>query len=233
MKRRTAILVALIVLVLATSRPAAAQQRYVVVSTGGLSSVLNLCPLLGCQVQGTLDGNVGQTFLVTSANLLNAALSLVESLLGIVSIEPDHLLPLGQPALPSIPYGLYDTSPVNYYGTAVWHGYAAQPAAQIIRLHDAQNGFGISGTGIVALIDTGVDPYHPVLRPVLLQGYDFTRNQPGASEWLDVTGVQNGNSQGQNQQPGYVQQSTAAVLDQSTAAVLDGSPYVAFGHGTM
>lgn len=37
----------------------------------------------------------------------------------------------------------------------------------------------------------------------------------------------------QNQQPGYVQQSTAAVLDQSTAAVLDGSPYVALGHGTM
>src|SRR5437588_1014009 len=233
MKRRTAILVALMVLMLATSRPAAAQQRYVVVSTGGLSSALNLCSLLGCQVQGTLDGNVSQTFLVTSANLLNTALTLVESLLGIVSIEPDHLLPLGQPALPSIPYGLYDTAPVNYYGTAVCRGYAAQPAAQIIRLHDAQNGFGISGTGIVALIDTGVDPYHPVLRPVLLQGYDFTRNQPGASEWLDVTGMQNGISQGQNQQPGYVQQSTAAVLDQSTAAVLDGSPYVAFGHGTM
>src|SRR5438270_2969092 len=233
MKRRTAILVALMVLMLATSRPAAAQQRYVVVSTGGLSSALNLCSLLGCQVQGTLDGNVSQTFLVTSANLLNTALTLVESLLGMLSIEPDHLWPLGQPALPSIPYGLYDTAPVNYYGTAVCRGYAAQPAAQIIRLHDAQNGFGISGTGIVALIDTGVDPYHPVLRPVLLQGYDFTRNQPGASEWLDVTGMQNGISQGQNQQPGYVQQSTAAVLDQSTAAVLDGSPYVAFGHGTM
>ncbi len=30
-----------------------------------------------------------------------------------------------------------------------------------------------------------------------------------------------------------VQQSSAAVLDQSSAAVLDGSPYVAFGHGTM
>src|SRR5262249_46573712 len=27
--------------------------------------------------------------------------------------------------------------------------------------------------------------------------------------------------------------STAAVLDQSTAAVLDGTPYIAFGHGTM
>src|SRR5207249_6151135 len=57
--------------------------------------------------------------------------------------------------------------------------------------------------------------------------------QPGASEWLDVSGYQNGYVDTQNQQPGYVQQSTAAVLDQSTAAVLDGGPYTAFGHGTM
>src|SRR5215831_1608596 len=196
MKHRTTILLALIVLMLASSRPAAAQQRYIVVSTGGLSSVLNLCSLLGCQVKGSLDGGVNQTFLVTSTNLLSTTLTLLESLLGIVSIEADNLQPLPQPNLPSIPYGLYDTSPVNYYGAVVWHGYAAQPAAQIIRLQDAQNGFGISGKGIVALIDTGVDPNHPVLRPVLLQGYDFTRNQPGASEWLDVSGLQGYNSQG-------------------------------------
>lgn len=240
MKRRTTTILALIVLMLVGSRPAAAQNRYIVQTTGGLSSVLNLCNLLGCQVQGSLDGQVNKTFLVTSSNnivvnLVNGAVNLVESLLGIVSIEADHVLPLPQPGLQSIPSGLYDTSPVSYYGTVVTHGYAAQPAAQIIRLQDAQNGFRIGGTGIVALIDTGVDPTHPVLQPVLLQGYDFTRNQLGASEWLDVTGTQNGNSQGQNenQQPGYVQQSTAAVLDQSTAAVLDGSPYVAFGHGTM
>jgi subtilisin family serine protease len=234
MKRRITVLLAMVVLMLAWSRPAAAQQRYIVVSTGGLSSVLNLCSLLGCQVQGSLDGNLAQTFLVTSTNLLNTTLTLVESLLGIVSIEPDHFLPIARPPLPSIPSGLYDTSPVNYYGTVAWHGYAAQPAAQIIRLQDAQNGFGISGTGIVALIDTGVDPQHPLLYPVLLEGYDFTRNQPGASEWLDVTGMQSGyEATSSNQQAGYVQQSTAAVLDQSTAAVLDGSPYVAFGHGTM
>ena len=189
MKRRTTILLALIFLMLASSKPAAAQNRYIVQTTGGLSSVLNLCNLLGCQVQGALDGNVGQTFLVTSTNILSSTLTLVETLLGIVSIEADHLLPLPQPNLPSIPYGLYDNSLVNYYGTVVWHGYAAQPAAQIIRLEDAQNGFGIAGTGIVAVIDSGVDPNHPVLRPVLLQGYDFTRNQPGASEWLDVTGM--------------------------------------------
>src|SRR5689334_12465354 len=238
MKRRTTVFLVMLVLMLASSKPAAAQNRYIVQTTGGLSSVLNLCNLLGCQVHGSLDGQVNKTFLVTSSNnllvtLVNGAVNLVESLLGIVSIEADNLLPLPRPSLTSIPSGLYDTAPVSYYGTVVWHGYAAQPAAQIVRLQDAQNGFGISGTGIVALIDTGVDPNHPVLRPVLLQGYDFTRNQPGASEWLDVTGTQNGNSQGQNQQAGFVQQSTAAVLDQSTAAVLDGSPYVAFGHGTM
>jgi subtilisin family serine protease len=233
--KRITLIVAMIVFILGVPKPAAAQNRYIVRTTGGLSSVLDLCTLLGCQVQGGLDGTVGQNFLVTSTNLLSNTLTLVESLLGIVSIEADRLLPIPHPSLPSIPSGLYDTSPVNYYGTVVWHGYAAQPAAQIIRLHDAQNGFGIRGTGIVAVIDTGVDPYHPVLYPVLLQGYDFTRNQPGASEWLDVTGMRSGytDTYTQNQQPGYVQQSTAAVLDQSTAAVLDGSPYVAFGHGTM
>ena len=238
--KRITIIIAMIVLMFAAAKPAAAQNRYIVRSTGGLSSVLNLCNLLGCQVQGGLDGSVGQNFLVTStgdllADIVNGALTLVESLLGIVSVEADHLLPIPQPRLSSIPSGLYDTAPVNYYGTTVWHGYAAQPAAHIIRLQDAQNGFRIGGTGIVAVVDTGVDVNHPALQAVLLPGYDFTRNQPGASEWLDVTGMQSGytGTAAQNQQPGYVQQSTAAVLDQSTAAVLDGSPYVAFGHGTM
>ncbi len=234
--KRIALIVAMIVLMLGAANPAAAQNRYMVQSTGGLLSVLNLCSLLGCQVQGTLDGTIGQTFLVTSTgNLLTGTLTLAESLLGITSIEVDRLLPIPLPSLQSIPSGLYDKAPVNYYGMVVWHGYAAQPAAQIIRLQDAQNGFGIAGKGIVAVIDTGVDPNHPVLYPILLQGYDFTRNQPGASEWLDVSGMQSGYTDAgtQNQQPGYVQQSTAAVLDQSTAAVLDGSPYVAFGHGTM
>src|SRR5467141_478177 len=240
MTRRFTLLVAMITLMLAFSKPAAAQDRYIVRTTGGLSSVLNLCNLLQCQVQGGLDGPVGQNFLVTSsnnflANLVNGGLTLAESLLGIVSVEVDHLLPIPQAPLGSIPSGLYDKTPVNYYGTIVWHGYATQPATQIIRLQDAQNGFRIGGTGIVAVIDTGVDVNHPVLSSVLLPGYDFTRNQPGASEWLDVSGLQSGyvDTNTQNQQPGYVQQSTAAVLDQSTAAVLDGKPYTAFGHGTI
>lgn len=237
MKRSLHIVAILMVLCVVSAAPAAAQNRYIVRTTGGLSSVLNLCSLLGCQVQGSLDGGINQTFLVTSSgnlvvNLLNFGVNLVDSLLGIQTIEPDSLLPLPAVPLKNIPNGLSDRTLVNYYGTTVTHGYATQPATQIIRLSDAQNGFGIAGTGIVAVIDTGVDPNHPALYPILLQGYDFTRNQPGASEWLDVAGLQNGNDNSQGNEA-FVQQSSAAVLDQSSAAVLDGSPYVAFGHGTM
>src|SRR6266571_1925650 len=172
MKRSILILAALIAIGTAGVQPAAAQNRYIVRTTGGLSSVLNLCSLLGCQVQGSLDGNINQTFLVTSST-------------------------------------------------------------NIVRLTDAQNGFAISGTGIVAVIDTGVDPSHPVLKPVLLTGYDFTRNQSGASEWLDLSSTGISATTSPNAQPVKVQQSSAAILDQSSAAILDGSPYVAFGHGTM
>jgi subtilisin family serine protease len=150
-------------------------------------------------------------------------------------VEADRLLPIPLKPLNGIPPGLNDNAPVNYYGTVVWHGYAVQPATEITRLGDAQRGFNVSGTGIVAVIDTGVDTSHPVLVPVLLPGYDFTRNQPGASEFLDVPELQSGNTtqSSEDQQPVIVQQSSAAILDQSSAAILDGGPYAAFGHGTM
>jgi hypothetical protein len=244
MKRTLLAVAATAAFFLADSQPAAAaNQRYIVRTTGGLTSVLRLCSSANCQVQGSLDGNVNQTFLVTSSQnllttLLNPLLNLLESLLGIQSVEPDQILSMPRVSLQSSAAGaagLSDTAPVNYYGTIVWHGYIAQPAAQIINLGTAQTSFQVSGAGIVANIDTGVDPTHPALMPVLLPGYDFTRNQPGASEWLDVTGGTSSLSSNgsQDAQSVVVQQSTAAVLDQSTAAVLDGGPYSDFGHGTM
>lgn len=239
MKRSFHVLAILIALTALGAKPIEAQNRYIVQTTGGLGSVLNLCSILGCQVQGSLDGPIGQTYLVTSttnllSNLLSGTLNFLEALLGIKTIEADRLLPIPLHPLNNIPSGLYDTAPVNYYGSVVSHGYAAQPAAQIIRLSDAQRGFDISGTGIVAVIDTGVDTKHPVLDPVLLPGYDFTRNQPDASEWLDVPQL-NGSTVGGSEaaSPVIVQQSSAAILEQSSAAILEGQPYSAFGHGTM
>ena len=235
MKRKLLSAVVFAVITFAAATPAGAQQRYIVRTTGGLNSVLNLCLSANCQVQGSLDGPVGQTYLVTSTGnilqaLLGGVVNFLEALLGIQSIEADQVLPIPLPPINNTPYGLTDTAPIAYFGSTVTHGYAAQPAGQIIRLTDAQKGFGISGSGIVAVIDTGVDVNHPVLIPVLLPGYDFTRNQPGASEWLDwpLSGTQSGTGQS-----GIVQQQSAAILDQQSAAILDGQPCAAFGHGTM
>jgi subtilisin family serine protease len=77
---------------------------------------------------------------------------------------------------------------VTYYGASVLAFYTAQPAVTFTRIPDAQ-ALGINGTGIVvAIIDTGVDPSHPVLQSQLLPGYDFVHNLPGtASEWIDLT----------------------------------------------
>jgi subtilisin family serine protease len=238
MKRSLQSLIIFAVLMAASARPATAQNRYIVRTNGGLGSVLKLCLAAQCQVSGSLDGQVGQTYLVTStgnllSNLLNGTFNLLNALLGIQSIEADRLLPIPLKPLSTIPPGLSDNAPVNYYGTVTIHGYVAQPATQIIRLNDAQRGFNLTGTGIVAVIDTGVDTNHPVLVPVLLPGYDFTRNQPGASEFLDVPQLQNQDNLSEPQQPVLVQQSSAAILDQSSAAILDGGPYAAFGHGTM
>ena len=242
MKRILLVLAAMAAFLLSGSQPvSAANQRYIVRTSGGLSNVLRFCGSANCQVQGALDGVIGHTYLVTSSNnllaeLLNPVLNLLESLLGIESVEPDTLLSIPVVPQQSGASALSDTAPVIYYGTLVWHGYVAQQAAQIINLQGAQLSFQVSGIGIVADIDTGVDPTHPALMPVLLPGYDFTRNQPGASEWLDVSGATSSgipSTGSQDAQPVVVQQSTAAVLDQSTAAVLDGGPYSDFGHGTM
>ena len=72
MKRRITILVAMIVLMLAGSKPAAAQNRYIV-RTGGLTSVLHLCLSAGCQVQGSFNGPARQTYLVTSSPVYSPA----------------------------------------------------------------------------------------------------------------------------------------------------------------
>src|SRR5438445_4156128 len=133
-----------------------------------------------------------------------------------------------------------DRSSVSYGGTNVSNSYANQTASGIVEVQNAQKSFNVIGTGIVADIDTGVDPGHPALQGVLLPGYDFTRNQAGGSEMTDLNASDFQTFPPQSCptcQPATVNQSTAAVLDQSTAAVLDGNgnpnKYAAFGHGTM
>lgn len=217
-----------------SSSPAGASGGVIVRTILGRLGLNLVCLLNGCSVVENLDGGQNQVFLVKpkSGLLPSVLVGVLKLVTGILDAEVDQVanIPRTPAVITTLPTGLYQQWPVNYHGASVWYGYASQPAAQIINLSNAQNTFNVSGSGIVADIDTGVDPNHPALKSVLLTGYDFTRNQSGASELLDLNGYQP--STCSSCQPAYVNQSSAAMLDQSSAAMLDGPGYSAFGHGT-
>ena len=227
----------LAILILCTGA-ARAELRWIVRATGGANAVQNLCRLLGCGFTLGLGDPDSQLFLIGTSGLPPlSALSSLLGLTGIVGVELDlplRIVPLGGPGSKPLqpPAGLLNRKPVSFFGSTVWEGYANQPAADVIRVRDAQSAFHVQGSGIVAIVDTGIDPNHPVLRSVVVPGYDFTRNQYGfASETADVSqstvAVVDGGP------PVQVNGSTVAVLDQSTVAVVDNPKYAAFGHGTM
>src|SRR6266576_6931870 len=230
---------------------ASADNRFIVRTTLGLQGLQTVCnPLLLtpiCTVIGSgLGDPQGQLFTITTPLALNDLLALPGNLLGIVDAEVDQLVslfPIGSlNVLPSasagyltplmsdrtlVPYPASSgrTSACNGLSPCVWDAYANQPAARIVRVSDAQSQFGVTGAGIVADIDTGVDPTHHALQGVLLPGCDFTHNQPdgscqpGGSELTDISFSPPPPCQ--DCSAAQVNQSTAAVLDQSTAAVLD------------
>jgi len=249
---------ALVALLWAT--PAKADTGIIIRTTGGLSALQVFCnlPLSPCTIVGALDGTLGQVFLVTTpldpTTFINLLGGTIGGLTGFVDAEVNQLLSLvgGLNLLPTpiSPTLMSDRSSVAYPAgsttATAWSSYVNQPAASIVEIQNAQKSFNVTGTGVVvADIDTGVDPTHPVLQPVLVpgDGYDFTRNQAGGSELNDVTPTDFPTypppacSSSTCPAPAQVNQSTAAVLDQSTAAVLDGNgtpkKYAAFGHGTM
>src|SRR6266446_4527493 len=149
---------------------ASADNRFIVRTTLDLQTLQTVCnpPLLPpiCSVVGGLGDPLGRLFLITSSLDLADLLDLPGNPLGIVRPEVHQLLnsfPVGALNLRPAPLPadlMSDGTPVPYpnSGGTVWNSYANQPAAQNGRVSDAQSQFGVSGSGIVADIDTGVDP---------------------------------------------------------------------------
>jgi subtilisin family serine protease len=135
---------------------------------------------------------------------------------------------------------LADRTLVDYFGRLAWRGYVNQPAMNAIHLAGSR-GAGATGAGIVAIIDTGVDPRQPLIAGSLIPGYDFVHDVAGeASEWMDVDGsvveILDGSVVEILDQVSLLtlNGSTVAVLKQQTAAALNPALLpVAFGHGTM
>ena len=214
---------------------ARATTRLIVRVNSGLSVIQSLCRTLGCTVVYNLDGTLDQLFLVTMPDAIAApVIQGLSQSSSVADFEPDLLAQVRGTTYP-VPPALYDTTPVNYFGTTVPDGYVNQPAYQIIRVSSAQNTFGVNGTNAtVAVIDTGVDANHPALQNVLVPGYDFTRNQGGeADETQDLEPYNQPDPE--NPEPNWMNNMWAANLSQSTVAVVDGggSGTADFGHGTM
>ncbi|MBS1876869.1 MAG: S8 family serine peptidase [Acidobacteria bacterium] len=145
-----------------------------------------------------------------------------------------------QASLQALPSSLTVATVTQFYGATVRAGYVAQPAADLIHAPQLQ-AMGFTGTGVVAVIDTGVDGTHPALKGVLVGGYDFIHETAGAA--TDTTDVSAATQAALAQStvafldskntPVVLNQSTVAFLDQSTVAFLDGAAPQDFGHGTM
>jgi subtilisin family serine protease len=238
-----------LLLLVASIKPAAAQQRIIVRDQLGINGLNATCLLLNCTVSTSLGDPAGQLFVIninTTANPL-VVLTILLNQIGIVDAEIDQKVSLIEATAGPIPESLLSQTPLPYYGATVWDGYATQPAAQIIRVQQAQLAFGVTGAGTVAMIDTGVDTQHPALVPVLVSGYNFINNTPNGSETGNLNqssaAVLDGNQPAvlnqssaavlDGNEPVYVNQQTIAMVNQSSAAVLDQPGNADFGHGTM
>jgi subtilisin family serine protease len=232
-------------MLLCAAAGAAGQQRYIVRTPAGQAR--EVAARHGLAVLAEFERG-GQSLALAadasgrpSADVLGALRSN-----GGVDAEPDSAIALPEapgPRLDQSTVGILDLAMasgrtlVDYYGGRAWTAYLEQPATRVIDLPQARASFG-AGAGIVAVIDTGVDPDHPALGGALLPGYDFLRNAPGASEWAGLSQSTVGILDSQSvelvgKSSAAVNQSTVAILDQSTVGILDGTLPAAFGHGTM
>ncbi len=235
--------------------PLAAQTSYIL--TASPSNVQTIVDNHGLTVVKELYDGANCVMLVTSPSASASGVETeVESDLTVVSFEPQQSLSLPelngatQATLTQSTSGILDSlvgrTLVSFFGSTVPSNYTTQTATSIIRLADARTATSLTGVGTVAIIDTGADISHPALTGVLVPGFDFTRDQPGASEFSDLDPAvaaklqqsTSGILDAQNTlilNPAAVailSQSTSGILDQSTSGILDSS-LGEFGHGTM
>lgn len=247
-------LLQLLFVCLALGLPLTAQTSYIL--TASPSNVQSVINQHGLTVVKELYDGTNCVMLVTSASADVAGTETeVESDLQVVGFEPEQratlpeLSSLTQPTLTQSTTSILDTLPgrtlVSFFGSIVPSNYSTQTATSIIRLGDARTATKLTGSGTVAIIDTGADLSHPALSGALVTGYDFTRDTLGASELADLgptvaaqlqqstTSILDAqNTLVLNSAVAILNQSTTSILDQSTTSILDSS-LAEFGHGTM
>ena len=245
----------LLLVCLALGLPLTAQTSYIL--TASPSNVQSVVNQHGLTVVKELYDGTNCVMLVSSASAdVTGTETEVESDLRVLGFEPQQypnlpeLSALTQPVLTQSSTSILDSLPgrtlVTFFGSTVPSNYTTQTATSIIRLPDARTATHLTGSGVVAIIDTGADPNHPALSAVLLPGYDFTRDIPGSSELADLdptvaaqlqqssTSILDAQNtlQLNGSAVAILNQSSTSILDQSSTSILD-STLAEFGHGTM
>ncbi|HSK43524.1 MAG TPA: S8 family serine peptidase [Candidatus Binatia bacterium] len=245
----------LLLVCVALGLPLTAQTSYIL--TASPSNVQSVVTQHGLTVVKELYDGTNCVMLVTSPSADVAGTETeVDSDLRVLAFEPEQLasLPelsaLTQPVLTQSSTSILDSLPgrtlVSFFGSTVPSNYTTQAATSIIRLGDARTATHLTGSGVVAIIDTGADPNHPALSAVLVPGYDFTRDIPGFSELADLdptvaaqlqqssTSILDAQNtlQLNGSAVAILNQSSTSILDQSSTSILD-STLAEFGHGTM
>lgn len=253
--RKAAALITTCVLALAVAPPArsSVSDRELILRTSA-SDVTVLATRHGLDVVESM-GTPGVFLVTPSEGNATTIESLKSELLQdaeVISVEPDRAVFLPEAPQPQITTsGLAQSTAhileaaanpvlVDFYGVSARDAYVNQPAAALVRTAPTQHSFA-TGLGIVAIIDTGVDPNHPVLRASVVEGYDFTRDLPGIPNEIDDLTQSTAHILEQStahileaQTAQVLNASALALLDQSTAHILEGTPLPsAFGHGTM
>lgn len=162
-----------------------------------------------------------------------------------VEIEPNSIVVLSEigpghfgSGLAPAQDALRHRATVNFFGDNLWAGYVLQPALQHIGVPQTHARLG-TGAGVVAIIDSGIDPLHPALTRWLVPGYNFLNNQPGLPSELDdldpaTRSLLNPYATSILDSAMPLNPYATSILDQTTAARLDPSRLPpAFGHGTM
>src|SRR5882724_3323706 len=185
----------------------------VIVQLGPLGNILNVLNVLG----GTLLDQVPGTkiYLLKLPNIPIVS-GLLQSLLGITSIEPDKTV-----AVP----GRSQTGVLTVAQTTAADWYKAQPELQRIRATAAQaysRGNGI----VIADLNSSIDFAHPALAGHLTGGYDFVGARAGYAATLNQADAS------------FLDQADASFLDQADASFLDQrvvpvSTIPAYAHGTL
>jgi subtilisin family serine protease len=227
--------------------PAQSVNNYILQSPN-LSSAQTACQTYGMTMVSTIRQPDTYLVQVSAAVPPNVLQQWVQHDPNVNNLQPDNNVSVPENALTTAPYippmpvtdYVTDGHLTQLYGTNAWVGYVQQPAVYATNMWNAiqQN---TTGNVTVAVIDTGIDQNNPVLAPVLVAGYDFTRNIPGyASDLADINQStaaiveQTSSSQVQSYQVIQLNQSTVAIVEQSTVAILEGSNLPSdFGHGTM